>query len=40
MIAQNPPLVIWEHEVAGSNPVAPTNHFKELLIPTKPYHGR
>jgi hypothetical protein len=22
--------VIWEHEVAGSNPVAPTNHFKGL----------
>jgi hypothetical protein len=25
MIAQNPPFVIWEHEVAGSNPVAPTS---------------
>ena len=25
VIAQNPSFGIWEHEVAGSNPVAPTN---------------
>ena len=25
MIAQNPSFEIWEHEVAGSNPVAPTS---------------
>ena len=31
-IAQNPPFVIWEHEVAGSNPVAPTKDFKELRV--------
>ncbi len=30
MVAQNTPLVIWEHEVAGSNPVAPTRDFNEL----------
>ena len=30
MIAQNPSFEIWEHEVAGSNPVAPTSYFKGL----------
>ena len=25
VIAQNPSFGIWEHEVAGSNPVAPTS---------------
>jgi hypothetical protein len=30
MITQSTPVVIWEHEVAGSNPVAPTSDFKEL----------
>jgi hypothetical protein len=32
VIAQNPSLGIWEHEVAGSNPVAPTSDYKELRV--------
>ena len=32
MIAQNPSFGIWEHEVAGSNPVAPTNDFDFVVL--------
>ena len=32
MIAQNPSFEIWEHEVAGSNPVAPTSDFDFLVL--------
>ena len=32
MVAQNPSWGIWEHEVAGSNPVAPTKDYEELRV--------
>jgi hypothetical protein len=32
VIAQNPSSGIWEHEVAGSNPVAPTNDYDFVVL--------
>jgi hypothetical protein len=32
VIAQNPTFEIWEHEVAGSNPVAPTKDYDFVVL--------